>query len=342
MSMPVFISRANLRVSSSPRRTRLVPVLDVAACRHAAANLPHYSTAKAALAMLVKELAKTFGRFGIRVNALVPGAIAAGGFVADPALARDTSRLAASAQRRSGADGAGGVVEPGVGLRHRCRDRSRRRSVTDELVRSACAGRSLTCAGVYCSGIGGRTTGPPSDLTVACGGGSTGCDSAGCGGAGGTADGGGNGDVAAACCAGGYAGFGLRTAVTGRGGSVATRGRRFCSDAFGNVAGHLCLAFLELFNAGLELLDLLTHCCHIARHRLYRWRRRRRFRSSSSSSRGWCRCGGIRAEPVARAPPARPWRPERERRLVARPGQALPPATSKPGGTAASSSRSSV
>jgi 3-oxoacyl-[acyl-carrier protein] reductase len=51
-------------------------------------NLPHYSTAKAALAMLVRELAKTFGRFGIRVNALVPGAIAAGGFVADPALAK--------------------------------------------------------------------------------------------------------------------------------------------------------------------------------------------------------------------------------------------------------------
>src|SRR4029077_4862640 len=51
-------------------------------------NLPHYSTAKAALAMLVKEMAKSFGRFGIRVNALVPGAVAAGGFVADPALAR--------------------------------------------------------------------------------------------------------------------------------------------------------------------------------------------------------------------------------------------------------------
>ena len=51
-------------------------------------NLPHYSTSKAAMTMLVKELAKTFGRFGIRVNALVPGAIAAGGFVADPALAR--------------------------------------------------------------------------------------------------------------------------------------------------------------------------------------------------------------------------------------------------------------
>jgi 3-oxoacyl-[acyl-carrier protein] reductase len=51
-------------------------------------NLLHYSTAKAAVAMLVKKLARTFGRFGIRVNALVPGAITAGGFVADPALAR--------------------------------------------------------------------------------------------------------------------------------------------------------------------------------------------------------------------------------------------------------------
>lgn len=51
-------------------------------------NLPHYSSAKAAMAMLVKELAKTLGRHNIRVNALVPGAIAAGGFVADPSLAK--------------------------------------------------------------------------------------------------------------------------------------------------------------------------------------------------------------------------------------------------------------
>jgi 3-oxoacyl-[acyl-carrier protein] reductase len=51
-------------------------------------NLPHYSTAKASLAILVKEMAKTLGQFNIRVNALVPGAIAAGGFVADPAMAR--------------------------------------------------------------------------------------------------------------------------------------------------------------------------------------------------------------------------------------------------------------
>src|SRR5215813_13642230 len=34
-------------------------------------NLPHYSSAKAALAMLVRELAKTLGQSGIRVNALV-------------------------------------------------------------------------------------------------------------------------------------------------------------------------------------------------------------------------------------------------------------------------------
>ncbi len=51
-------------------------------------NLPHYSSSKAALSMLVKELAKTLGRFNIRVNALVPGAVAAGGFVAEASLAR--------------------------------------------------------------------------------------------------------------------------------------------------------------------------------------------------------------------------------------------------------------
>ncbi len=51
-------------------------------------NLPHYSTTKAAMAMLVKELAKGLGRYGIRVNAMVPGAIAAGGFVARPEMSR--------------------------------------------------------------------------------------------------------------------------------------------------------------------------------------------------------------------------------------------------------------
>jgi 3-oxoacyl-[acyl-carrier protein] reductase len=76
-------------------------------------NLPHYSTAKAGMAMLVKELAKTFGRHGIRVNALVPGAIAAGGFVADPSLSKHIplGRLGRAEDRT---DGARRAVEQGV------------------------------------------------------------------------------------------------------------------------------------------------------------------------------------------------------------------------------------
>ena len=100
-------------------------------------NLPHYSTSKAALAMLVKELARTWGRYGIRVNALVPGAIAAGGFVADPALAKTHPARPPRPGRRPRADGAGGAVEQGVGLCHGGCDRGRWRAVADELVRAA-------------------------------------------------------------------------------------------------------------------------------------------------------------------------------------------------------------
>ena len=103
-------------------------------------NLPHYSTSKAGLSMLVKELAKTFGRFGIRVNALVPGAIAAGGFVADPALAKHIPLGRLGQADGSCAAGAGGAVEPDIGLRHGRRDRDRRRPVADELVRAAGVG----------------------------------------------------------------------------------------------------------------------------------------------------------------------------------------------------------
>jgi len=45
-------------------------------------NLPHYSAAKAAETMLVKELARSLGPRGIRVNAIAPGAIPGGGFQA--------------------------------------------------------------------------------------------------------------------------------------------------------------------------------------------------------------------------------------------------------------------
>jgi len=50
-------------------------------------NLPHYATAKAGMVMLVKELAKALGAHGIRVNALTPGAVAAGGFKPSAGLA---------------------------------------------------------------------------------------------------------------------------------------------------------------------------------------------------------------------------------------------------------------
>ena len=43
-------------------------------------NLPHYSAAKAAQTMVVKELAKALGPHGIRVNAIAPGAVPGGGF----------------------------------------------------------------------------------------------------------------------------------------------------------------------------------------------------------------------------------------------------------------------
>jgi 3-oxoacyl-[acyl-carrier protein] reductase len=49
-------------------------------------NLPHYSAAKAGQTMLVKELARALGPYGIRVNAIVPGAIPGEGFKGLPGM----------------------------------------------------------------------------------------------------------------------------------------------------------------------------------------------------------------------------------------------------------------
>ena len=51
--------------------------------RHTARNLPHYSASKAGTTMVMKELARSLGRDGIRVNAIAPGAIPGGGFVSN-------------------------------------------------------------------------------------------------------------------------------------------------------------------------------------------------------------------------------------------------------------------
>jgi NAD(P)-dependent dehydrogenase (short-subunit alcohol dehydrogenase family) len=51
--------------------------------RHVPRNLAHYSASKAGMTMVMKELARTLAHGGIRVNAIAPGAIPGGGFVAD-------------------------------------------------------------------------------------------------------------------------------------------------------------------------------------------------------------------------------------------------------------------
>jgi len=49
-------------------------------------NLPHYSASKAGQTMVMKELARALGPAGIRVNAIVPGAVPGGGFQGGPGL----------------------------------------------------------------------------------------------------------------------------------------------------------------------------------------------------------------------------------------------------------------
>jgi len=56
-------------------------------------NLPHYSAAKAGQTMLMKEFARALAPHGIRVNAMLPGAVPGGGFKLSPATANLESRI---------------------------------------------------------------------------------------------------------------------------------------------------------------------------------------------------------------------------------------------------------
>ena len=65
------------------RGTRGRIILVTSMHRETPRNLPHYSASKAGMTMVMKELARTLAPDGIRVNAIAPGAIPGGGFVAD-------------------------------------------------------------------------------------------------------------------------------------------------------------------------------------------------------------------------------------------------------------------
>jgi len=56
-------------------------------------NLPHYSAAKAGQTMLMKEFARALAPHGIRVNAILPGAVPGGGFKLSAATANLESRI---------------------------------------------------------------------------------------------------------------------------------------------------------------------------------------------------------------------------------------------------------
>ena len=106
-------------------------------------NLPHYSTAKAALAMLVKELAKTLGRFEYPRECAGARRHRRRRLRCRPGAGTAHSAGPARGEQGSRTHGACGPLEPDIGLRDRRGLRGRRRPVADQLVRSAGARRPV-------------------------------------------------------------------------------------------------------------------------------------------------------------------------------------------------------
>lgn len=77
---------------------------------HAPRNLPHYSAAKAGETMVMKELARALGPYGIRVNAIAPGAVPGGGFDAQAAGAERLARCTSLRRLGTAEDVAGMAV----------------------------------------------------------------------------------------------------------------------------------------------------------------------------------------------------------------------------------------
>lgn len=67
--------RAALRIMAPQRRGVIINTASAAGVRKVAGVIPYYGTAKAGVIQLTREAAVEAGEFGIRVNAVVPGAV---------------------------------------------------------------------------------------------------------------------------------------------------------------------------------------------------------------------------------------------------------------------------
>jgi 3-oxoacyl-[acyl-carrier protein] reductase len=81
-----FILGQKLAVHMKERNIRGRMLITTSLHADSPRNLPHYSAGKAGQTMLVKELARALGPHGIRVNAIVPGAIPGEGFKGLPGM----------------------------------------------------------------------------------------------------------------------------------------------------------------------------------------------------------------------------------------------------------------